>query len=515
MVVSRVFSFVCAAIGILFVAVAGGVVPADSLAADEVASLDPLVILQKECVSCHTEAKRKGGLLIDSRESLLKGGDSGPSIEVGNAKESYLIESLYPDDDNHMPPKGQLKPQEIEALEKWVDAGATWDMDRWVKLNLPPRVEVATGPMPDRYNAIFAIALSPDRKNLAVGSGNTILWYNVIAGDVAKKEAPIRLEYRASSPTHNDSVQAIAFSPDGKTLASGAFRSVRLWSTDAPEKMLREITKPFIGRQTALHFLADGKRLLAADSIPSQLGRLHEITLDPEKVVTFDTAHRDSIFSITLSPDGKQYATTSADKLITVRDTKDNHIVTRLEGHTGYVLTAVFSPEGKRIASGGDEGEVKVWDVASGKKISSFASNRSGPLNSLAWTINPEKGKQKAAEKDAAKAAEINTDLIVSAPQSGHIATFSDLKEHEGQERSSGAREQKFDKVETPLYCLTIDPESLWTLSGGENGLLYLWDDKGKLQEAIDPAQSKAAPQAVASADSAKAPAPPTAQPVP
>src|SRR5690606_8550875 len=111
-----------------------------------------------------------------------------------------------------------------------------------------------------------------------------------------------------------DAVQSLAFSPDGKRLASGAFRSVRIWDPEAPGEALFEITEPFLGRQTALLFLADNQRLLAADSLPSEIGRLHEIALDSKKVRSFDTAHRDSIFALALSPDGKRYATTSADK---------------------------------------------------------------------------------------------------------------------------------------------------------------------------------------------------------
>ncbi|MBP6602300.1 MAG: hypothetical protein KA250_10880, partial [Verrucomicrobiales bacterium] len=110
--------------------------------------LDPLVIFQKECVNCHTEAKRKGGLLIDSRESLLKGGDTDAAIIPGKAKDSYLIELLFPDADSHMPPKGQLEPKEIAALENWINEGAPWDAARWATLNLPPKTEVVRGDLP-------------------------------------------------------------------------------------------------------------------------------------------------------------------------------------------------------------------------------------------------------------------------------------------------------------------------------------------------------------------------------
>ncbi len=481
------------------------VAPASVASVLVAADPDPLAILQRECVSCHTEAKRKGGLIIDSRESLLKGGDTDAAIVPGKADESYLIETLFPDAESHMPPKGQLDPREIAALEKWVNEGAKWDADHWVKLNLPAKTEVARGTLPDRYQPILAVALSPDRTVLAVGRGSAIDWYRITPGEAGKTEPA--LAYTATSPGHDDAVQSLAFSPDGKRLVSGGFRSMRFWDPANPAKAAREISEPFLGRQTALRFLPDGKKVLVADSIPSQLGRLHEITLEPEKVVTFDTAHRDSIFSITLSVDGKRYATTSADKLITIRDTASHEIVTRLEGHTGYVMTAAFSPEGERIATGGDDEEIKVWDVATGKKTGSFASTRSGPLYALTWLVDPANGKRKADEKDKEKAAAINTDMIVSVPESGKPSAFTDLKEHEGEQRSTGAKERAFDKVETPLFALAFDKESLWSYAGGEDGKLYVWDDKGKLKSTLEAPAPNSAPTGTAGVPPAPKPA--------
>ncbi|HRQ90895.1 MAG TPA: hypothetical protein PLA50_19045, partial [Bacteroidia bacterium] len=357
-------------------------------------ALHPLAILRKECATCHSEAKRKGGLLIGSRESLLEGGDTDAAIVPGKAKESLLVETLYPDADSHMPPKGQLTPQEIAAIEAWIDKGAEWDAAYWAKLTLPEKAEVAIGKLPVGYGPIFAVALSPDHRRLAVGRGGQIDWYRVEPD--GKQPAGFVLALDRSISAHDDAVQSLAFSPDGKQLASGGFRSVRLWNPDAPEKPVKEFTEPFLGRQTAILHLSDGKRLLVADSLPSQGGRLVEIALDSGAAKTFDNAHLDTVFSLALRADGKQYASTSADKLVTVRDSTTHEIVTRLEGHTGYVLASAFSPEGTRLISAGDDEEIKVWSLESGKKIGALISNRSGPFYALAWLADPAKAKQKA-----------------------------------------------------------------------------------------------------------------------
>ncbi len=436
------------------------------------ADLDPLALLRENCVSCHTDAKRKGGLLIDSRESLLKGGDTVAAIVPGKSGESFLVETLFPDADPHMPPKEQMEPRAIAAIEKWIDEGAKWDAEKWARLNLPEKFDVTRGKLPERYEPVFSVAISPDNKILAAGRGEVIDWYTVKPGE-GDKPVP-ELEFRSSSTGHADAIQSLAFSPDGKTLASGGFRSVKFWNPAAPEKPLKEITAPFLGRLTALLYLKSSDRLLAADSFPSQIGRLHVIDLKTDQATTFNSAHRDSIFDLSMSPDGKSYATASADKIITVRNTSDHEITKRLEGHTGYVIATAFNPEGTKLASVGDDEEIKVWELESGKKVSSFVSSKSGPLHAVAWLVDPTNKKKKDEEKDKEKKEAINTDRIIAFTESGRPDSFTDLKEHEGEQRSTGAKARGFDKVDTPLFSMTFHSEKQWFFAGGENGKLYV-----------------------------------------
>lgn len=450
----------------------------------EAEELDPLAILQRECVSCHTESKRKGGLLINSRESLLKGGDTDAAIVPGNATESYLVESLYPDAYSHMPPKGQLKPEEIEAIEKWINEGAKWDAAKWTRLQLPPKRDVTLTSLPPDYAPILAMAVSPDGKTLAVGQGSRIDWYEVATAD--EKTVSLELKHKATSSGHMDTVQSLAFSDDGKTLASGGFRSVLLWNADTPTQSPTPLEAPLLGRQTALLFLDSPKRILVADSLPSQLGRLHEIELESKKARSFDTAHLDSIYALTRSHSGKRYATASSDKLITIRDSKSHEIMSRLEGHTGYALAAAFSPADDRIATGGDDEEIKVWNIETGKKISAFSSSRSGPVYGISWKNDPANSKKKSEEKDDEKAKAINTDRVFAVFESGKPAAFVDLNEHEGEQRSTGAKERAFESVSTPLFAMAVLPENQWLVAGGENGKLFLWDENGKLKQTVE-----------------------------
>ena len=88
-------------------------------------TIRPLLI--NRCYDCHSveSGKHKGGLLLDSRDAVLKGGDSGPALIAGNPEKSRLIESVrYHNQDLQMPPKGALPSAEVKALEEWVKMGA-------------------------------------------------------------------------------------------------------------------------------------------------------------------------------------------------------------------------------------------------------------------------------------------------------------------------------------------------------------------------------------------------------
>ena len=84
-------------------------------------------VLVERCYECHSASARKvkGSLLLDSREGILKGGDSGPALVSGHPEKSLIIKAVrYNDEDLQMPPKHRLDPQEIEHLEQWVKMGA-------------------------------------------------------------------------------------------------------------------------------------------------------------------------------------------------------------------------------------------------------------------------------------------------------------------------------------------------------------------------------------------------------
>lgn len=85
-------------------------------------------LLESRCISCHGPDKVKGGLRLDSREALLKAGDSGePAVVPGQPEKSLLLHAvMHAKKDLEMPPKEKLTPRDIAVLEQWIRAGAPW-----------------------------------------------------------------------------------------------------------------------------------------------------------------------------------------------------------------------------------------------------------------------------------------------------------------------------------------------------------------------------------------------------
>ena len=102
-------------------------------------------LFEASCVKCHGRGKEKGGFRLDTRETFLKGGDSGPAAVAGRSAESYLIELVSGlDPENVMPVKGsKLTAKQVGLLRAWIDQGMTWDASitfaKPSPLNLHPR----------------------------------------------------------------------------------------------------------------------------------------------------------------------------------------------------------------------------------------------------------------------------------------------------------------------------------------------------------------------------------------
>lgn len=112
-------------------------------------------LLKEKCYSCHSVLKQEGGLRLDARQLILAGGESGAAIVPDHAADSLLIERITDDEFLRMPPAEEgaaLKPDEIEVLRKWIDAGASAPdeqpaaspLEHWAFQKITPKSNHAT-----------------------------------------------------------------------------------------------------------------------------------------------------------------------------------------------------------------------------------------------------------------------------------------------------------------------------------------------------------------------------------
>jgi len=88
-------------------------------------------VLATTCLPCHGGKKTESGLKVDSRESLLRGGDRGPAIVAGDADHSLLVQAIrQTHEDVKMPPKRRLSDEVVGDFATWIAAGAVWPADQ-------------------------------------------------------------------------------------------------------------------------------------------------------------------------------------------------------------------------------------------------------------------------------------------------------------------------------------------------------------------------------------------------
>jgi WD40 repeat protein len=288
-------------------------------------------------------------------------------------------------------------------------------------------------------DVIWAVAWSPDGKTLASASAdNTIrLW-----------DPPSGRTLRTLSG-HSDTVLSVAWSPDGKTLASGsADKTVRLW--DATDGRLLRILRGHAGMIRVVAWNPDGKTLASASA--DQTVRLwNPANGRPERMLR---GHTNDVEGVAWNPDGKTLASASADQTIRLWNAVTGQALRVFRGHSDYVRSVAWSPDGQRLASAGRDGYVGLWNAKSPKALR-FLKNSEIPSQSPLWSVawSPD-------GKTLASGGEPNTGVGLWDADSGK--KLRTLAGH-----SYG------------IFAVAWNPDGRTLASGSVDGTIRLWDVAG------------------------------------
>ncbi|MFO0895806.1 MAG: c-type cytochrome domain-containing protein [Pirellulales bacterium] len=344
-------------------------------------------ILSAKCLACHSASSAEGDLVLESPASLLKGGGNGPAAVPSKSAESLVLklaahqaEPLMPPPDNDVG-AAPLSPQELGLLALWIDqgaregsAGAAAETIAWQ--NLPAHVR-----------PILSVALSPDGQYVACSRGNQVYVYHLGTGQQAARLVDPSLAAAGHATPEGaadvDLVQALAFAPNGRTLATGGYRTVRLWRREAgaaPAKLAEAPAKP-----VALAVSPTGDRAAFAGEREGQ--PVVQIVKLPEgSTVSALAGHTGELTGVQFARDGQSVFTASRDGSLRAWSGADGALLAKLDAKTPLTALALVA-DGKQLAAAGADGKLRLWNVP--EKLADLATAEArelagpGPVNAL------------------------------------------------------------------------------------------------------------------------------------
>jgi WD40 repeat protein len=222
---------------------------------------------------------------------------------------------------------------------------------------------------------VNSVAFSPDGRLLASGSNDdTIKLWDVASGSEVR-----------TLTGHTDHVTSVAFSPDGRLLASGSNDdTIKLWDVASGSEV--RTLSGHTSDVNSVAFSPDG-RLLASGGCQGGYvdDRIQLWDVSSGQRLRLFQGHTDCVHSVAFSPDGRLLASGSADKTIKLWDVTSGREVRTLSGHTSWVNSVAFSPDGRLLASGSLDQTIRLWEVATGREVRTLTGH-TYRVNSVAFS---------------------------------------------------------------------------------------------------------------------------------